>query len=48
MQVKQIDAPIIGKRTGIGQAFDSFLKETDLPINEWCRKQKQLLKGKKF
>lgn len=47
MQVKQLDMPIIGKRTGIGQAFDALLKDM-LPINAWARKQEQLLKGKKF
>lgn len=43
-----VEKPIIGKKTGVGQAFDQFLTETRLPIHEWCRKQEQLLKGKKF
>jgi hypothetical protein len=41
MQVKQIDKPIIGKKTGVGQAFDLLLKDM-LPINAWARKQKEL------
>jgi len=43
-----IPKPIIGKRTTIGQAYDEFLRNTKLPINEWCKKQDRIRKNKKF
>lgn len=43
-----VEKPIIGKKTGVGQAFDQFLSNTKLPINEWCREQKRLSADKKF
>lgn len=34
-----VEKPIIGKRTSIGQAYDQFLKDTNLPIHQWCKEQ---------
>lgn len=40
MNIKKVDKPIIGKRTGIGQAFDEMFKET-FPINYWAQTHKR-------
>lgn len=37
----EINKPVIGKRTGLGQAFDLFLSATHLPINEWANRNKK-------
>lgn len=39
MQIKQLDRPTVGNRTGLGQAYDKLMGEVDMPINNWCREQ---------
>lgn len=39
MRVIQVEKPIKGKKTGIAQAFEQMMK--DLPINNWCLKNKR-------
>lgn len=39
MKVRQLEKPIKGKKTGIAQAFEEFMKT--LPINSWCIKNKK-------
>ena len=43
--MKEIEKPVIGKRTQIGKAFDQFLKESKLPIHEWANNK---VKSKKL
>lgn len=35
----EVKKPTIGKRTTLGQAYDLFLKDTKLPIHQWCKER---------
>jgi len=41
MKKIQVPKPIKGEKTGITKAFEQFMKNTDLPINNWCLKNKK-------
>jgi hypothetical protein len=47
MQIKQIEKPVIRKRTTLGQAFDDMFKKS-LPIHSWEQKQREIRKNIKF
>lgn len=47
MSPLKVQKPIIGKRTIVGQAYDEFLKNLNLPIRQWEEEQKKL-RGNKF
>lgn len=39
-----VEKPIIGKRTGIGQAYDMLLGDM-LPIHQWDAERRAKMKG---
>lgn len=46
MKIKQIEKPIIGKRTMVGQAFDEFINNLNLPFHQWENEQRKIKSGK--